>query len=66
MRTVPCSTIQSMHADVFGESSAGGFKSSCAAHFLVGSALRKSLVLAVEALPARNVVEDNYAVAGTE
>jgi hypothetical protein len=49
---------------VFGETPAGGLESGCTADFLVRGALGECLVLAVETLAARDVVEDHDPVAG--
>ncbi len=54
------------HANVFGEPAARRLESGRATDFLIGGALGESLVPAVVALAARDVVKDHDAVAGTE
>jgi hypothetical protein len=51
------------HSNVLSESATGRFKSSCATDFLISRALGEGLVLAIETLTARDVVEDHNAVA---
>src|SRR5208282_4047108 len=53
-------------ANVFGKASAIGVKAGREARFLVTSALREELSLAVETVGARNVMEADDAVAGLE
>jgi len=53
-------------ANVLGEAAAGRLEAGGATDFFVGRALGESLVLAVETLAARNVVEDHDAVAGAK
>ncbi len=52
--------------DIFGETSAGGFKAGRAADMLVIRTLREGLFAAVIAIAAWNVVEDHDAVADGE
>jgi hypothetical protein len=51
-------------ANVLGETAARRLESGGTADFLVGRALGKSLILTVETLSTRNMVEDHDAVAG--
>lgn len=51
-------------ANVLGETAARRLETGGTADFLVGRALSKSLILTVETLSTRNVVEDHDAVAG--
>src|SRR5580692_564128 len=54
------------NADVLRESASRRFETGGAANFLVGGALRESLVAAVKAVSARDVMKDHDAVARTE
>jgi hypothetical protein len=51
-------------SDILGETATRGFESGGATDFLVGRTLSESLILTVEALAARDVVEDHDTVAG--
>src|SRR5450755_3085049 len=52
------------NAHVLREAAAGRFKSRCHTHLLIDRALGIKLSLAVEAVLARNMVKNHYAIAG--
>src|SRR5207302_9547751 len=54
------------HANIFGEAASGRLKTCRAAHLLIGGTLGKSLVTAVIAFAARDMVKDNNAVSRLE
>jgi hypothetical protein len=54
------------HPNILGKAATGGLEASRAAHFLVGLALGKSLVTAVEAFATWNVMEDDHSVSRLE